>query len=96
MLYSVEQLPRCDLLRLSPWLGDSSCRLDETPSPACLLCDGSGIRREIRRDMREKNSSAQKTSDVVLCGRVFSNRVLLERARAQNVVLMKECKIDLV
>src|SRR5436190_7358687 len=31
MLYSVEQLPRCDLLRLSPRLGDSSCRLDETP-----------------------------------------------------------------
>jgi hypothetical protein len=31
VLYSVEQLPRCDLLRLSPTLGDSSCRLDETP-----------------------------------------------------------------
>ena len=30
-MYSVEQLPRCDLLRLSPRLGDSSCRLDETP-----------------------------------------------------------------
>ncbi|KAG7196363.1 hypothetical protein KM043_000089 [Ampulex compressa] len=28
----LEQLPRCDLLRLSPWLGDSSCRLDETPA----------------------------------------------------------------
>jgi len=33
-LYSVEQLPRCDLLRLSPRLGDSSCRIDETPAPA--------------------------------------------------------------
>src|SRR5436190_22830459 len=31
MMYSVEQLPRCDLCRLSPRLGDSSCRLDETP-----------------------------------------------------------------
>lgn len=30
-MYSVEQLPRCDLLRLSPWLGDSSCQIDETP-----------------------------------------------------------------
>ena len=30
-MYSVEELTRCDLLRLSPMLGDSSCRLDETP-----------------------------------------------------------------
>ena len=35
MLYSVEQLPRCDLLRLSPRLGDSSCLCDEIPA-LCL------------------------------------------------------------
>ncbi|CAB0033467.1 unnamed protein product [Trichogramma brassicae] len=33
-----EQLPRCDLLRLSPWLGDSSCRKDEAqPSPLSFV-----------------------------------------------------------
>jgi hypothetical protein len=32
VLYSVEQLPRCDLLRLSPRSEDSSCRLDEPPA----------------------------------------------------------------
>ena len=31
VLYPVEQFPRCDLLILSPRLGDSSCRFDETP-----------------------------------------------------------------
>lgn len=36
-MYSVEQLPRCDLLRLSPWLGDSSCRLDETPERRAIF-----------------------------------------------------------
>ena len=30
-MYSVEQLPRCDVLRLSPMFGNPSCRLDETP-----------------------------------------------------------------
>ena len=38
MLYSVEQFPRCDLLRLSPKLGDSSCRLDEAPL-ITVVCD---------------------------------------------------------
>ncbi|CAB0033435.1 unnamed protein product [Trichogramma brassicae] len=34
----LEQLPRCDLLRLSPWLGDSSCRKDEAqPSPLSFV-----------------------------------------------------------
>jgi len=40
VLYSVEQLPRCDLLRLSPRLGDSSCRLDETPRDESAVSSG--------------------------------------------------------
>ncbi|KAK9701455.1 hypothetical protein QE152_g30540 [Popillia japonica] len=36
VLYSVEQFPRCDLLRLSPLLGDSSCRLGETPGRSSI------------------------------------------------------------
>jgi len=57
-LYSVEQLPRCDLLRLSPRLGDSSCRLDETPRE----CRRRGKSNTPRGTWKKSSNAAEVTT----------------------------------
>ena len=65
-MYSVEQLPRCDLLRLSPRLGDSSCRLDETPD------------RE-KRGRRSEEEERGRRSTAEYGARIASSLVVLRR-----------------